>query len=104
METYTVQLAKGIRIKKCIWIRVCYETIVTIFMPFCFGSCSLPHSHLKFKKKNPKNSEKFWSSIVFLIFETSSDCAYLSSLEAYTGVFEKENYLAFDWWKHFIIM
>jgi hypothetical protein len=52
----------------------------------------LHHSHLKFKKKNPKNSEKCWSSIYplfiiddqnfskfflfFFIFETSSDCAY----------------------------
>jgi hypothetical protein len=28
---------------------------------------------------------------------------YLSSLEAYTnnwGLFGKENYLSFDWWKH----
>jgi hypothetical protein len=31
--------------------------------------------------------------------------AYLSSSEAYTnnwGLFGKENYLAFDWWKHFM--
>jgi hypothetical protein len=30
---------------------------------------------------------------------------YLSSSEAYTnnwGLFGKENYLAFDWWKHFL--
>jgi hypothetical protein len=30
---------------------------------------------------------------------------YLSSLEAYTnnwGLFGKENYLTFDWWKHFL--
>ena len=59
METYIVQLAKGIRIQKCIWIRVCFETIVTIFTPFCFGSCSLPHSHLKFKKKIQKIPKNF---------------------------------------------
>ena len=31
--------------------------------------------------------------------------AYLSSSEAYTnnwGLFGKNNYLAFDWWKHFL--
>jgi hypothetical protein len=31
--------------------------------------------------------------------------AYLSSSEAYTynwGLFEKNNYLAFDWWKHIL--
>ena len=34
-----------------------------------------------------------------------SGVGYLSSSEAYTnnwGFFEKENYLAFDWWKHFL--
>ena len=32
-------------------------------------------------------------------------CMYLSSSEAYTnnwGLFGKENYLTFDWWKHFL--
>jgi hypothetical protein len=34
-----------------------------------------------------------------------SGVGYLSSSEAYTnnwGFFEKENYLAFDWWKQFL--
>jgi hypothetical protein len=47
--------------------------------------------------------------------QTSTNCnrltwsqglgAYLSSSEAYTnnwGLFGKENYLTFDWWKHFL--